>query len=121
MQHRSIVTFWHFGSIGRRSKPYDNANAGSFLNTIKVEEVYPMAYETFADVAENLQCFIDEVSAGLCRRRLPAVEAPNTCPRGQTVCRRGDLRHHGVRRECLLNGPASRRPATGAAAGRRCF
>jgi transposase InsO family protein len=39
------------GSMGRRGNPYDNAKAESFMNTLKVEAVYPMAYETFADVA----------------------------------------------------------------------
>src|SRR4249919_3298215 len=44
---------------GRR--PSHNAKAESFIKTLKVEAVYPMAYETFADVAENFPCFIDEV------------------------------------------------------------
>ena len=36
------------GSMGRRGNPYDNAKAESFMKTLKVEAVYPMAYETFA-------------------------------------------------------------------------
>jgi hypothetical protein len=47
--------------MGRRGNPYDNAKAESFMKTMKVEAVYPMAYETFNDVVENLPWFIDGV------------------------------------------------------------
>ncbi len=49
------------GSMGRRGNPYDNAKAESFMKTLKVEAVYPMAFETFEDVAEHLPHFIEEV------------------------------------------------------------
>ena len=47
--------------MGRRGNPYDNGKAESFMKTLKVAGVYPMAYETFINVAENLPTFIDEV------------------------------------------------------------
>lgn len=49
------------GSMGRRGNPYDNAKAESFIKTLKVEAVYRMEYESFADVADDLPRFIDEV------------------------------------------------------------
>lgn len=47
--------------MGQRGNPYDNAKAESFMKTLKVEAVYPMAFETFADVTKNLPHFLEEV------------------------------------------------------------
>ncbi|PDQ22554.1 hypothetical protein CN311_02910 [Mesorhizobium sanjuanii] len=49
------------GSMGRKGNPYDNAKAKSFMKTLKLAAVYPMAIETSDDVAEHLPHFIDEV------------------------------------------------------------
>jgi putative transposase len=49
------------GSMGRRGNPYDNAKAESFMKTLKVEAVYPMAFENFEDIAEYLPRFFEEV------------------------------------------------------------
>ena len=43
------------GSMGRRGNPYDNAKVESFMKTLKAEAVYPMAFETFADVVESFR------------------------------------------------------------------
>ncbi len=39
--------------MGRRGNPYDNAMMESFMKTLKVEGVYPMAFESAEDVAEH--------------------------------------------------------------------
>ncbi|GLS42906.1 putative transposase [Methylobacterium brachythecii] len=48
------------GSMSRRGNPYDNAKVESFMKTLKVEAVYPMAFETFAEAAAALPRFIEE-------------------------------------------------------------
>jgi putative transposase len=53
--------------MARSGNPYDNAKAESFRKTLKVEAVYPLAFETFDDVAEQLPRFIDDMYN---RRRL---------------------------------------------------
>ena len=47
------------GSMGRRGNPYDNAMMESFMKTLKVEGVYPMAFETAQDIAGYLPRLID--------------------------------------------------------------
>lgn len=49
------------GSMGRRGNPYDNAQAESFIKTLKVEEVYLSEYKTFDEVAKGLPRFIEDV------------------------------------------------------------
>ncbi|TKV70646.1 integrase core domain-containing protein [Rhizobium sp. AU243] len=49
------------GSTSAVGNPYHNAQAESFMKTLKVEGIYPAGYETFADVAERLPSFIEEV------------------------------------------------------------
>ena len=46
---------------GRRGKPYDNAKAERFMNTLKAEAVYRMEDETFTEVADDLPRFLDKV------------------------------------------------------------
>jgi putative transposase len=41
--------------------PYDNAQAESFMKTLKVEEIYLSGYETFADVTSRLPAFLEDV------------------------------------------------------------
>lgn len=49
------------GSMGRKGNPYDNAQAESFMKTLKYEEVYLNEYETLQDVVRYLPLFIDSV------------------------------------------------------------
>jgi putative transposase len=46
--------------MGRRGNPYDNAMMESLMKTLKVEGVYPLAFETVEDVAQHLPTFIDQ-------------------------------------------------------------
>ena len=49
------------GSMSSVGNPYHNAQAESFMKTLKVEEVYRAGYETFADVAVRLPIFIEQI------------------------------------------------------------
>ena len=49
------------GSMSAVGNPYHNAQAESFMKTLKVEDVYPACCETFADAAKRLPRFIEEV------------------------------------------------------------
>jgi putative transposase len=49
------------GSMSSPGNPYHNAQAESFMKTIKVEQIYLAGYESFQDVAAQLPKFIEEV------------------------------------------------------------
>ncbi len=49
------------GSMSRKANPYDNAQAESFMKTLKHEEVLIHDYDTWQDVVERLPTFIDEI------------------------------------------------------------
>lgn len=51
------------GSMGRPGNPYDNARMESLMKTLKVEGVYPLAFETAPDVAEQLPDFIGKYNS----------------------------------------------------------
>lgn len=45
------------GSMSSVGNPYHNAQAESFMKTLKVEDIYISGYETFQDVAQRLPRF----------------------------------------------------------------
>ncbi|MGO4704129.1 transposase, partial [Dyella sp. 2RAB6] len=57
----ALANYGLLGSMSAPANPYDNAQAESFMKTLKVEEVYLGGYETFADVAARLPVFIEDV------------------------------------------------------------
>ena len=48
-------------SMSRKGNPYDNAQAESFMKTLKVEEVYVSEYRTFTEALERIGEFIELV------------------------------------------------------------
>jgi putative transposase len=48
-------------SMSRRGNPYDNAQAESFIKTLKYEEVYRTEYLDFADARRRIGKFLDSV------------------------------------------------------------
>ena len=48
-------------SMCRKGNPYDNAQAESFLKTLKVEEVYLWEYRSVEEVRERIEQFIEDV------------------------------------------------------------
>jgi putative transposase len=49
------------GSMSAPANPYHNAQAESFMKTLKVEEVYVTRCETFSELATRLPYFIEEI------------------------------------------------------------
>jgi putative transposase len=49
------------GSMSAPGNPYHNAQAESFMKTLKVEQVYLAGYESFEDVTAQLPTFIEKV------------------------------------------------------------
>jgi putative transposase len=57
----ALEEFGLIGSMSSPGNPYHNAQAESFMKTLKVEEVYLAGYETFADVKAGIPRFIENV------------------------------------------------------------
>ncbi|MGB3538265.1 MAG: IS3 family transposase [Mesorhizobium sp.] len=58
---RALETADLRSSMSAVGNPYHNAQTESFMKTLKVEDVYVAGYDNFADVAERLPRFIEEV------------------------------------------------------------
>lgn len=57
----ALARFGLIGSMSAPANPYNNAQAESFMKTLKVEEVYLAGFETFRDVANRLPYFIEQI------------------------------------------------------------
>lgn len=58
---QALQQYGLLGSMSAVANPYDNAQAESFMKTLKVEEVYLAGYETFSDITTRLPHFIEHV------------------------------------------------------------
>ncbi len=93
----------------RRGNPYDNAKAESFIKTLKVQAIYPVACETCQDVAADLP----PLYRGSIQRNPPALGArlPQPAPvRGATRPAHGQNRSLtlSASRDALHQGSMSR-------------
>lgn len=57
-------------SMSRRGNPYDNAQAESFMKTLKQEEVYVSDYESLTEARASIERFLEAVYN---RKRLHSV------------------------------------------------
>lgn len=66
---RSLKAFGLRGSMSSPGNPYHNAQAESFMKTIKVKEVYPAGYEAIEDVAQLPASSKRSTTSRVCTRR----------------------------------------------------